>query len=174
MRSRTKQREQFDQWLRDHAAILHHVANGFAEGEDRHDLMQELLLAVWKAIPAFREESRASTFLYRVTHNTAMTWRRKQRTYERKLGEFRLQRASAEAVEGSGGEISPAAARLALLYAEIRRLPALDRSLILLSLDGISYGEIAAVHGLSESNVGVRLTRARQKLTQAVRQHHHE
>ena len=59
--------------------------------------------------------------------------------------------------------------RVAQLYAEIRRLPALDRSLILLSLDGMSYAEMAAIHGLSESNTGARLTRARQKLTQAMK-----
>jgi RNA polymerase sigma-70 factor (ECF subfamily) len=51
------------------------------------------------------------------------------------------------------------------VYAAIRRLPPLDRSLVLLHLDGVAYAEIAAIHGLSEGNVGARLTRLRQKLT---------
>ena len=61
----------FDAWLGEHAAILHHVVNGFAAGDDRHDLMQELLLALWHAIPAFRGGARVSTYIYKVAHNAA-------------------------------------------------------------------------------------------------------
>jgi RNA polymerase sigma-70 factor, ECF subfamily len=52
-----------------------------------------------------------------------------------------------------------------LLYAAIRRLEPLDRSLVLLQLDEASYAQIAEIHGLSESNVGVRLNRLKHKLT---------
>ena len=84
----TEQQERFERWTREHAAILHHVANGFAEGADRQDLMQELLLAVWKAIPAFRGESQVTSFLFRVTHNTALTWRRTRHNYQRRVERF--------------------------------------------------------------------------------------
>ena len=67
----------FDAWLSEHAAMLYRVTNGFAAGADRHDLMQELLLALWHAIPAFRGGSRVSTFIYRVAHNAALTWKRR-------------------------------------------------------------------------------------------------
>src|ERR1044072_419094 len=80
-----EQRAIFDAWLREHAAILHHVANGFASGADRHDLMQELMLALWRAVPAFRAESRASTFIFRVTHNAALTWKRAEKGYRRRV-----------------------------------------------------------------------------------------
>jgi DNA-directed RNA polymerase specialized sigma24 family protein len=53
----------FDRWLAEYAAVLHHVANGFAEGADRHDLMQELLLALWRAVPAYRGGAAAPTFI---------------------------------------------------------------------------------------------------------------
>ena len=56
------------------------------------------------------------------------------------------------------------------LYEAIRQLEPLDRSLVLLSLEGQSYAEIAALHGLSETNIGARLSRARQKLTQLTEQ----
>ncbi len=58
---------------------------------------------------------------------------------------------------------------LAEIYEAIRRLPPADRSLILLQLDGVTYSEIAEIHGLSENNVGVRLTRIRCKLTELLR-----
>jgi RNA polymerase sigma-70 factor (ECF subfamily) len=166
------QRKKFEEWVTAHAGILHHVVNGFAQISDRADLMQELLLAVWKAVPAFREESKVSTFLHRVTHNAALTWRRKNRNHDRRMEALRADQPP----EFMDGSLSPAdenreatADRLERLYSEIRRLPALDRSLILLSLDGLSYAEMAAIHGLTESNTGSRLTRARQKLAQALK-----
>lgn len=164
-----EQHQLFDCWTRDHGAILHHVAHGFAEGDDRQDLMQELLLAVWKAIPAFRLEAQPSTFIYRVTHNAAMTWQRTRRNYRRKVEQFNALGPVAEA-----GGVAPHAERLAALYAAIRALPPLDRSLILLSLDGLSYREMAVLHGLSEGNVGARLTRLRQKLAITLKEVCHE
>ena len=62
------------------------------------------------------------------------------------------------------------ASQLELLYAAIRELEPLDRSLVLLQLDEASYAQIAEIHGLSESNVGVRLNRIRHKLTTLIQE----
>ncbi len=159
-----EQHEVFERWLGAHGAILHHVAHGFAEGDERKDLMQELLLAVWRAVPVFRSDSSPSTFPYRVSHNAALTWRRTQQNYRRKVEAFgSLPPEVPNAADSS-------ASRLERIYAEIRRLPPLDRSLMLLSLDGLGYRDMAAIHGLTESNVGVRLNRARQKLIQSLKE----
>jgi len=154
----------FDSWLREHAAILHHVAHGFAVGADRHDLMQELLLALWRAVPAFRAASLPSTFIFRVSHNAALTWKRTEKGYRRRVDTLQqIHFASAETTEDVASETPDD--QLELLYAAIRTLEPLDRSLVLLQLDGASYAQIAEIHGLSESNVGVRLNRIKQKLT---------
>jgi RNA polymerase sigma factor (sigma-70 family) len=160
-----EQQARFDDWVRTHGAILHHVANGFAEGDDRNDLMQELLLAVWKAIPAFRNGAQPSTFIYRVSHNAALTWKRTLRNYRNRLERFQAQPAT----DASPAADSREPALLERLYVEIRKLPPLDRSLVLLSLDGVSYADMALIHGLSESNVGVRLNRAKQQLAKAMK-----
>jgi RNA polymerase sigma-70 factor (ECF subfamily) len=152
----------FTQWMREHVAVLHHVANAFAQGEDRNDLVQEISIALWRAIPAFRGDSRSSTFVYRVAHNTALSWHRSQRRHRRRVESAPEIGWMTEPEAGRRREVS--LGRLEELYAAIRSLPKLDRSLILLSLDGLSYREIAEVHGLSESNVGSRLTRIRQRL----------
>jgi RNA polymerase sigma factor (sigma-70 family) len=162
----------FDRWLAEHAAVLHHVANGFAEGADRHDLMQELLLAVWRAVPAYRGGAQPSTFIYRVAHNAALTWKRTERNYRRQVDRFEadaLQATCAEPVVSARERES-----LELLYTAIRRLPPVDRSLVLLHLDGVAYATIADLHGLTESNVGARLTRLRQKLTSDLEEISHE
>ena len=163
-----QQREIFDAWLREHAGILHHVANGFATGADRHDLMQELMLALWRAVPAFRAASRASTFIFRVTHNAALTWKRAEKGYQRRVEAWQEMDSGLAASVGDAG--SEQAARLELLYSAIRELEPLDRSLILLQLDEASYAQIAEIHGMTESNVGVRLNRIRHKLTTLIQE----
>jgi RNA polymerase sigma-70 factor (ECF subfamily) len=159
----------FDDWLREHAAILHHVANGFATGPDRHDLMQELMLALWRAIPAFRASSLPSTFIFRVTHNAALTWKRAERSYRRRLDIFQQQHTESSDLV-AGPSVDATTEVLELLYGAIRTLDPLDRSLVLLQLDGASYAQIAEIHGLSESNVGVRLNRLKHKLTAIVQE----
>lgn len=165
-----EQHEQFERWVREHGAVLHHVANGFAAGDDRNDLMQELLLALWKAIPAFRNGAQPPTFIYRVSHNAALTWKRTQRNYRNRLERFQAQPAADASTPADLRE----PALLERLYAEIRKLPPLDRSLVLLSLDGVSYADMAQIHGLTESNVGARLTRAKQQLAKAMKGAVHE
>ncbi len=164
------QHELFERWLADHAAILHHVARGFAEGADRDDLLQELLLALWRAVPAFRGDAQAATFVYRVAHNTALTWKRAQTGYRRRVDRFEALTPPAEAASHPAGERE----RLEQIYAEVRKLPPLDRSLMLLHLDDVPYATMAEIHGLSEGNVGARLNRLKQKLITALQPILHE
>lgn len=154
--------DDFAAWLAPHLPMLHRTARAFAEPADQHDLLQELTVALWKARPWFRDESAAGTYLHRVAHNAALTWRRGE-------ARRRLRGAAIEAeltVRDAGAD--PQGPLLERLYASIRQLPPVERSLILLSLDGVSYDEIARLHGLSQTNVGARLTRIRQRVSSLV------
>src|SRR5689334_20017560 len=67
----------FRQWLGEHTGLLLKVVRSFAEGgADQDDLFQEILLQVWLSMPGFREESKPTTWLYRVALNTALAWKR--------------------------------------------------------------------------------------------------
>jgi len=156
--------------MREHSAILHHVVNGFAAGDDRNDMFQEVLLAVWKSIPAFRGQARPTTYLYRVSHNAALLWIRTEKNYRRRVEQF----GASVPNEFAGEPDSLTDERLAKLYAAIRLLKPVDRSLMLLSLDGLSYREMAEVLGFSESNVGVKLNRIKTQLTQTLKGNEHE
>jgi RNA polymerase sigma factor (sigma-70 family) len=147
--------DRFQTWMRAHLGVLHRIARSFAVGADQQDLLQELMLAVWRAAPAFRGDSAPSTYIFRVAHNCALTWRRSETKRRHRHSEYERLRVDDVGEDG---------AILERLYAAIHELDALDRSLVLLSLEGLGYGEIAAIHGLSETNVGARLTRARKKL----------
>ena len=160
--------QRFTSWMSEHIAILQHVVRAFAVGDDRNDLMQEIMVALWRAAPAFQGESQSSTFVYRVAHNAALVWHRGERKHRRRV-------AVAPDVDWmtrpeAGRSRSDTPSRLEALYLALHSLPSIDRSLLLLSLDGLSYREIAAIHDLTESNVGARLTRARQQLTQLLNQ----
>jgi RNA polymerase sigma factor (sigma-70 family) len=148
--------QRFERWMHAHLGMLSRIARAFALGADQHDLMQELMLAVWRAAPSFRGDAKESTFIFRVVHNAALTWRRRERTRQRRHAEY--ERLVVPQTPHDSDEL------VARLHDAIRTLDTLDRSLMLLSLEGMSYAEIGDIHGLSDTNVGVRLSRARKKL----------
>jgi RNA polymerase sigma-70 factor (ECF subfamily) len=161
----------FKQAVDEHMGILLKTAHGFArDAADRSDLIQEMLLSVWQALPTYNGACKLSTFLYRVAHNRALNWQRSRSRYHRKL-----EQASAHPDLVLSRDDSPAhQLKLDWLYALIRRLAPTDRTLIMLQLDQLSHREIADVTGLSEGNVGVRLHRIRQWLSDQKDENIHE
>lgn len=155
-----RQEELFAEIHRDHRGLIGRVAHAFAPDQaDRDDLFQEILISLWHAIPQFGGGAKLSTYVYRVALSCALNWKRSRRRYTQKLEHY------GEALPVLTGAPSPHdQERLRWLYARIHELPPVDRSLILLSLDRLSYGEIAEITGLSESNIGVRLHRIKQQL----------
>jgi RNA polymerase sigma-70 factor (ECF subfamily) len=152
----------FCQWVERYGGILRKTARAFAPNGDQDDLHQELLIAVWTALPAFRGEASESTFIYRVAHNYALTWVRTRRNRERTLERYQLERPVAKTEHP-----------VDVLYEEIRKLPELDRALVLLYLDEVSYHDMAKVLGISESNIGVRINRVKKKLAEQFKEARH-
>ena len=142
----------FAEWMEAHEAILFKVARAYgATHADREDLFQEIGLQVWNSVPAFRGDATISTWIYRVALNTALAWRRK----ERKHGQGR-QDLEAAGLLTSADSRDP---RLEWIYQRIAELDPVSRSLALLMLDGFSYRDMSQILGLSESNVGVKISR---------------
>ena len=156
----------FAQWMKEHLGVLHRVSRAFAEFADQHDLMQELMLAVWKAAPAFRFDSAPTTFIYRVALNRALTWRRSEAGRKRRAGDVH---AEWHALANQPSDTAEAAL-LDRLYDAIRQLKPVDRSLILLALEGVPHTEIGRIHDFTETNVAVRLNRARQRISALVQE----
>lgn len=123
----------------------------------REDLLQDVRLAIWRALTNFRGECSWRTFVYRIAHNRCLThiWRR--RTLPQQLEE-----AASETVDPSADPESSAVRRSqhANLMRAVRRLPLPYRQVVILVLEDLPRAEIAAVLGTSESNVAVRLNRA--------------
>lgn len=150
-----------ESWLRQHQMLLFKVVRAYAfTPADQDDLFQEIVIQVWRSIPGFQEQSSLSTWLYRVSLNTALTWTRRERKHQ--AGRQPLDHATHLLQERA----KPIDERLAWLYEEITRLHEVDRSLMLLLLDGFSYKEMSAILGITESNVGVKINRIKKHLIQ--------
>jgi RNA polymerase sigma-70 factor (ECF subfamily) len=127
---------------------------------DRDDLLQDIAMGLWQALPRFRGECSDRTFVFRIAHN-------------RGLAHAGRKRRIVQFVEGDpdppAGQPDPEAElsreqQSARLLEAIRQLPVIHREVLVLALEGLGYREIAQVLGISDSNVGVRLNRARKEL----------
>jgi RNA polymerase sigma-70 factor, ECF subfamily len=158
---RDSERERiFGEWLAGHKAILFKVVHAYAfEHADRQDLFQEIVVQVWRSVDAFRGDSSVPTWMYRVALNTAIGWTRKEGRHPR--GQEPLEAAEGLLTTSPSDGRDP---RVEWLYRQIAQLKDVDRSVALLLLDGFSYKEIAAIVGLTESNVGVKINRIKSAL----------
>jgi len=149
----------FNDWLAVHKGILFKVVHAYAvEHADRQDLFQEIVIQIWRSVDAFRGESSVPTWMYRVALNTAIAWTRKEDRHQRGKQPLAI-------VEGLLTTASTAPdPRVEWLYRQIAQLKDVDRSVALLLLDGFSYKEIAAIVGITESNVGVKINRIKSAL----------
>jgi RNA polymerase sigma factor (sigma-70 family) len=162
---RIAREQQFDRLLGTNGPALRRLAASYTNTpSDRDDLLQEIAIAIWQALPQFRGECSERTFVFRIAHNRSITHLASTRS--QMLG-------SGEEIEVHDPAPNPESMlaqeqRAALLRLAIPRLPVVYRQVITLTLEGLGYGEIAEVLGISESNVGVRLNRARQMLRQSL------
>lgn len=159
----------FGEWLKAHKAILFKVARAYgATHADREDLFQQIALQLWNSIDSFRGEAALTTWIYQVALNTALAWNRK----ERKHGRGRQDLEAATGLLIAPAERDP---RLEWIYQRLAELDEVNRSLALLMLDGFSYRDMSQILGLSESNVGVRISRIKATLAaQLARESNHE
>lgn len=121
------------------------------------ELYQQTVINMWKAFPNFRNQSKESTWIYRIAVNTCVSYFR--HTASRKaIVPLTINNATEIADDDERNS------RLQELYRMIGELGKLERALILLWLDDKSYQEIAEILGISKDNVGVKLTRIKEKL----------
>jgi RNA polymerase sigma-70 factor (ECF subfamily) len=146
-----------------HGGSLSRLAASYVRNaSDRDDLLQDIVVAIWRALPRFRGESSERTFIFRIAHNRAIA-HITQRTLptagvpdDVDVEDVRPNPEEALSTEQQGRRLLDA----------VQRLPLNHRQVVTLLLEGLSYAEIADVLGITETNVGARLTRARQMLRQ--------
>jgi RNA polymerase sigma-70 factor (ECF subfamily) len=144
-----------------HGGALTRLAGSYVGATpDRDDLVQDIIVAIWRALPRFRGECSERTFVFRIAHNRAIAYITRRTLPVQ---------GTADEVDVVDGQPNPEETLSAeqegrRLLDAVQRLPMNHRQVVTLMLEGLSYSEIADVLGISETNVGARLTRARQML----------
>jgi len=162
--SKSQRQDRFLALLDEHKKILYKVAGSYCrndrDGADREDLVQEMVVQLWRSFDRYDESYRFSTWMYRIALNVAISFYRSESRRSRHTVP-----AEASLLEIAGA--SPAAELdddLRLLQQFIEQQGELDRALLLLYLDGNRHDTIAEVLGISETNVGTKIARLKQKL----------
>lgn len=163
----------FMTWLGEHGSSVIKVARAYTLTSDEcQDLAQEILLQAWRSLPKFEGKASPATWFYRVALHTAMNWKRKDTP--RRSRQQPLLEVQVLATEGaSSAERAQQRETVVQLYRAIHQLPKTDAALVLLYLDELSYREMADVLGISESNVGVKLNRAKKALSALMNEESH-
>lgn len=163
------QKSLFLQWLEEHSSAVTKVARAYTlTSEETQDLAQEILLQAWQSLSNFQGKASASTWFYRVALQTAMNWHRKDKP--RRAKQHSLLEIQAVATDGTcSAQQAQNRDTVEKLYQAIHQLPKTDAALVLLYLDELSYRDMAEVLGISESNVGVKLNRAKKALSELMK-----
>ena len=124
---------------------------------DREDIVQEMMYQFWRAYPTFDGRSKFSTWMYRVCLNTALT-------YRKKFIKEQMQPLSLAHHHIEDQKLIDQEEPINLLFDAIATLSSLNKAIILLYLENLSYEEIASITGLTKSNVSVKLVRIKKAL----------
>lgn len=150
----------YTQFILPYAGIIIKICRAYTDNEeDFQDYYQEVCLQLWRSRDNFQENSKWSTWVYRISLNVSLSLLRKDKKVHKNKVE--LPEVEASSKQDSDPFNNEA---LQLLYQAIKKLPETDRAIILLYLDEKSYQEIAEIIGLSANNIGVKITRIKKKL----------
>lgn len=147
----------FTDLVREHKATIYTVCYMFSKDrEEIDDLFQDVLIRMWQGFDRFRGESNPRTWIWRIALNTCINADRKKK----RMGTRVPLSIDIDPFEDTDDK----ALQTRQLYGRINRLGLVDRSIVLLWLEGLSYDEIGDIIGTTAGNVSVKLVRIREQL----------
>lgn len=160
--------KEFLEKIENHKGMIFKISKMYVDNpDDREDLYQEIVFQLWKSYQDFEGKSQFSTWLYRVSLNTALTF---LKTEKRKPDNGFLHENIDVAEENSDEKET----QLHLFYKAIHELNPVEKALIFLFLEGQSHKDIAQNLGISEVNARVKLNRTKEKLQEIIKKYGYE
>ncbi|MEQ8473284.1 MAG: RNA polymerase sigma factor [Marinoscillum sp.] len=160
-----KNRLDFSEVVTTHGDSIYRLCKAYiGNSDDLDDLYQETLINIWKALPRFRGDSKLSTWIYRVTVNTSISFRRKNIQEESRKVDNWEPELWEEDLSEKNEKITREKQYQKMLEC-IESLKADQRIIIGLYLENLSYKEIADVVGKSTNYIGVNITRIKERLS---------
>lgn len=147
--------KEFELLVGKYESTIYSVCYMYADSkEETDDLFQESITNIWRSMQKFRKECSIHSWVYRITLNTCISYKRKKRITTESLD------VQMELFDNN----SPDSRESRLLRERIQRLNVLDRAIVLLWLENMPYEEIGDIVGMTARNVGVRMVRIKEKL----------
>jgi RNA polymerase sigma-70 factor (ECF subfamily) len=157
--------QKFTELLKENRGRILRLCRAYAwNSADQDDLYQEIALQIWRGLPGLKEQQFAGTWLYRVALNTAMSFVRKRASRTDRVIHFEPADLTC-AIESRQATEATTDDRIADLYTAIYKLDTLEKALVTLFLEDLTYEQMAEATGISANHVGVMLHRAKKKLS---------
>jgi RNA polymerase sigma-70 factor (ECF subfamily) len=161
--------KEFLRLVSQHESLLHKICHVYAnDALEKQDLFQEIVIQLWKSFENFRNESKISTWIYRIALNTALTQKRRDKTKIpiRFVDALKDDRA----VENESNRQDE---KIRLLYDAIAKLTEVEKAIVMLYLDEKSYQEMEEVLGMNQGTLRVKMSRIKDKLRQITNTQQH-
>ena len=160
--------QEFLEKIESHKGMIFKISKMYVDGrEDREDLYQEIVFQLWKSYQKFEGKSQFSTWLYRVSLNTALTFLKS----EKRKPDNAFLHENLDVAEESQDDKE---VQLQLFYKAVHELNPIEKALIFLFLEDQNHKEILENLGLSEVNARVKLNRTKEKLQQIIKKYGYE
>ena len=151
----------FEEIVAEYGPLISRIAMSYeADPAHREDLVQQILLAVWQALPSYRADASLKTFIAKIAQNRAISFVARQ-VRQGPVAELPEQ---IEAGEPDPEQSAIKASERKVLLDATRRLPLPQREVIILVLEGFSYAEIADMLSIAPNALALRLSRAKASL----------
>lgn len=159
-----RKEEKFRQLVAENKARIMRVTGYYAPSEeDRKDICQEILVNIWKSLDLFRGDSKIETWIYRIAVNTSLSFAGKEYRRMRLNVDIDDPGIAAKLTDEAGDALS-GEKRSQRLQSCLNGLGVIDKAIMGLVLDDLSYKEIAEIIGLTEPNVRVKIHRIKESL----------
>ena len=148
---------EFAQIVLENKRRIYTVCYMFSKDADEvNDLFQEILINLWKGLQKYEGDKFISTWIWRVSLNTCINYSKKQKRA--------LEKVPLDVNINLFEDMDDDSMQIRQLYDRINKLGYIDRSIILMWLENLSYDEIGSILGITANNVSVKLVRIREKL----------
>ena len=160
--------QEFLEKIESHKGMIFKVSKMYVDHqEDREDLYQEIVFQLWKSYQKFEGKSQFSTWLYRVSLNTALTFLKS----EKRKPDNAFLHENLDVAEESQDDKE---VQLQLFYKAVHELNPIEKALIFLFLEDQNHKEISENFGITEVNARVKLNRTKEKLQQIIKNYGYE
>lgn len=150
-----RSQENYLRLIQENEGIIHKLIGLYVDRtNDRKDMYQEILLQAWKSFPNYRSEAKFSTWLYRVSLNTILSYGKKTKQQREVAAKVSLDDQTVDAPSDESD----------LLYEIVKSLNNVDKMLITLHLDGYKNPEIAEISGMKVNHVNVKIHRVKKMI----------